>query len=121
MIRFPIVFLTDIDYTFKQNPENKTVVNGSRVKMTCDAPSHYPTQISYKWYKEYRVVTGGGRLKILITGPLVFNPVLKSDQGVYFCEAYNPASHQTRSSIIAYLTVHGRFICIIIYDVVVCE
>ena len=108
MISIVFPFPTDIDYSFKQDPKDKTAVNGSNVELECDAPSHYPkNRIIYKWYNNYRVMTMNDRKKILPSGSLMFTPVLKSDEGVYFCEATNQYSRQTRTSKEAFLTVNG--------------
>ncbi|XP_028396444.1 roundabout homolog 1-like [Dendronephthya gigantea] len=94
-----------IDFHFKRNPANQTVVNGSRVEQICDPPNHFPKQLQFKWYRNYRTLRTGGRDTILPSGNLVISPVLKEDEGVYFCAVWNDFM-ETRSSTVAHLTVN---------------
>ncbi|CAB4036137.1 Down syndrome cell adhesion molecule-like [Paramuricea clavata] len=97
-----------IDFNFKRNPENKTVVNGSRVEMICEPPSHFPKSLRYKWYKSYRKIIMDGRIGISSSGSLVISPVLKSDEGVYICDVSLSKEFliKTRTSTAGYLTVN---------------
>ena len=101
------IFLV-IDFDFTRNPANQTVVNGSRTEQICDPPNHFPKNLQFKWYKDYRTLRTGGRDTILPSGNLVISPVLKEDEGVYFCAVWNDFK-ETRSSTVAHLTVNGMF------------
>ena len=97
----------DIDFNFKRNPENVTAVNGTRAEVICEAPSHFPPRLRYKWYKGYRRINTNGRVSIS-SGNLVIFPVLKSDEDVYFCEvSLEQFSTPPRTSTTGYLTVYG--------------
>ena len=109
-------FSIDIEYNFKKNPGNKTVVNGSKVEIECQAPSHFPNQVNYKWYKNYRVMSTSGQKSISSSGSLIITEVLKSDEGVYVCEATNKFSLETRTSTAGYLTVNGMFTYRVIFS-----
>ena len=79
--------------------------------MICEPPSHFPNTLRYEWYKSYRKINmdADGRIGISSSGSLVISPVLKSDEGVYFCDVSLSKEFliKTRTSTPGYLTVNG--------------
>lgn len=95
---------------------NRTVINGSRVEMTCVPPDHHPKRLKYTWYKNYKPISSGSRYNSSPTsGRLLISPVISDDQGAYFCQVKSVYAMETRASRVAYLTVNGKWGNIFVY------
>ena len=87
-------------------PTNKTTMEGTRVKLTCQAEG-YPNNITYRWYHDGVDVTlyqtrsssagagglggsgSGGRAMIYADGSLVIGSAASEDSGWYTCRPTN--------------------------------
>ena len=93
-----------------ENPSNKTAVVGDAVSMKCVPPVSFPVQVTIRWYHNYQLITPSGGISIDSGGTIKFAAIKKSDEGMYFCDATNSDLQATRTSSVAYVTVHGGYI-----------
>ena len=101
-------FLSDFDFSFIQNPRNHTAVVGDAISIKCVPPTSFPVQVAIHWYHNYQVITQGAGISIDSSGTIKFTSIKKSDEGMYFCDGTNSHLQATRTSLPAYVTVHGR-------------
>ncbi|KAJ7383462.1 hypothetical protein OS493_027623 [Desmophyllum pertusum] len=94
------------DFIFKENPSNQTAVVGDAVSMKCVPPVSFPVQLTIRWYHNYQLITPGGDISIDSSGTMKFTAIKKSDDGMYFCDGTNSDLQATRTSSLAYVTVH---------------
>lgn len=104
---FHFLFL-DFDFAFVENPSNQTAVVGDVISMNCVPPVSFPVQVTIQWYHNYQLITPGGGITIDSSGTITFAAIKKSDEGMYFCDGTNSDLQATRTSALAYVTVHGR-------------
>lgn len=64
--------LSDMDWTFVQQPSNLTVKKGDNVTVTCRPPSSRPpAQVS--WFKNNQLLTPTAHVTVLPSGDLFFH------------------------------------------------
>jgi len=73
-------------------PSNTTSLEGSRVKLTCQADG-FPDNITYRWYRDdvdvQQTAALMTRAGIYADGSFVINAVERSDAGWYTCRPTN--------------------------------
>lgn len=73
-------------------PVNTTALQGSRVKLSCQAEG-YPNNITYLWFHNDNNVHNSpglmARAGIYVDGSLVITSVVKDDLGWYHCRPHN--------------------------------
>ncbi|XP_078361310.1 contactin-4-like [Oculina patagonica] len=94
------------DFVFVENPSNQTAVVGDAVSMKCVPPVSFPVQVTIRWYHNYQLITPGGGISVDSSGTIKFSAIKKSDEGMYFCDGTNSDLQATRTSSLAYVTVH---------------
>lgn len=97
-----------IDYDFATDPTSSTVLYGDTLLLRCVPPRRYPLATTITWYKDYAVVTLGGSVSVTADYSLSITGVTRSSEGVYFCEAYNTVTRESRTSKSATITVRGN-------------
>lgn len=104
-----------MDVQFEQNPSSVEALVGEGVTLVCRPPASIPPAL-VTWYKDVEVVPVRLETKYRLhyvdarngIWDLRFQNVLSSDDGEYYCVAYNNFSlPKTRTSHIAKLTVTG--------------
>lgn len=103
-------FLLDFDFTFIQNPKSLTAVVGDDVSLHCVPPTSFPVLVNIRWYHNYQQIVPGGDIFIDSSGTIKFTSITKSEEGMYFCDGTNSHLHVTRTSLQAYVTVHGKWL-----------
>ena len=103
-------FLLDFDFTFVQNPKSLTAVVGTGVSLNCVPPTSFPVLVTIHWYHNYQRIVPGGDISIDSSGTIKFANITKSDEGMYFCDGTNSHLGVTRTSLQAYVTVHGKWL-----------
>ena len=81
---------------------------GDVVSIKCVPPTSFPVQVNIHWYHNYQLITPGAAISIDSSGTITFLSIKKSDEGMYFCDGTNSYLHVTRTSLAAYVTVHGK-------------
>ena len=94
-----------------ENPRNLTTVVGNAVSLSCVPPTSFPIQVTIHWYHHYQQIVSGDGISIDSSGTIKFTSIRKSDEGMYFCDGTNSIVGVTRTSLQAYVTVHGKHIC----------
>jgi len=69
-------------------PRNTTAMEGSRVKLGCQAEA-FPNNVSYDWLHDGRRVSPTGRTTVYADGSLVVASVEVGDAGWYTCRPSN--------------------------------
>ena len=76
--------------------------------MNCVPPVSFPPQVTIHWYHDYQLITPRGAISVDSSGSIKFTDIKKSDEGTYFCDGTNSDLQATRTSELAYVTVHGK-------------
>lgn len=100
----------DFDFSFIENPSNRTAVAGHAVSIKCVPPISFPVQVTIHWYHNYQLIApdaAAATISIDSTGTIMFKSIKKSDEGIYFCDGTNSFLQVTRTSLLAYVTVYG--------------
>ncbi|GFO09658.1 endonuclease-reverse transcriptase, partial [Plakobranchus ocellatus] len=101
-----------LNIEFAVQPSNTFSVYGASAVLHCEPPDSIPVAQVF-WYKDYlplnlQAEENKGRLMLVGKGDLHLTSVQKSDNGLYYCEAYNNFTTPTsRASRQARLTVEG--------------
>jgi len=69
-------------------PQNTTALDGSRVKLSCQAEA-FPNNVTYEWLHDGNVVPASSRTTVYADGSLVFASVDVDDAGWYTCRPTN--------------------------------
>ena len=69
-------------------PQNTTALEGSRVKLSCQAEA-FPNNVTYEWLHDGNAVPPTSRTTIYADGSLVFASVDVGDDGWYTCRPTN--------------------------------
>lgn len=102
-------FFLDFDFSFIENPSNRTAVVGDAVSIRCVPPISFPVQVTIHWYHNYQLIVPDAAATISIdsSGTIMLNSIKKSDEGIYFCDGTNSFLQVTRTSLPAYVTIYG--------------
>ena len=110
-----LLFTTlDLEIEFAVNPVDTFAVYGTTAVLHCEPPGSIPVAQVF-WYKDYLPLNvhdndKEGRMSIVGQGDLQLTSVEKSDNGLYYCEAYNNFTTPTsRTSKLAHLKVKGEW------------
>ena len=96
-----------IDYDFVTDPISSTVTSGNTLLLHCTPPHSYPSAVTITWYKDYAPLVLGGATSVTAENSLRISSITRSAEGVYFCQAYNPVTKDSRTSRTATVTVRG--------------
>jgi len=69
-------------------PQNTTALEGSRVKLSCQAEA-FPNNVTYDWRHDDDAVPPTSRTTVYADGSLVFSSVDVEDDGWYTCRPTN--------------------------------
>ena len=105
-----LILPSDFDFSFIENPKDHTAVVGDAVNLLCVPPISFPVDVTIHWYHNYSQITPGPDVSIDSSGTIKFASIKKSDEGIYFCDGKNHILGVSRTSLPAFVTVHGWYI-----------
>ena len=97
-----------IDYDFKTNPSNQTIIAGNVLSLECVPPRSYPSSIQITWYRNYVQIQPKHGIAVSAAGTLEIVNANTDNEGMYFCQAVNSITRESRTSRKAYVTVRGE-------------
>ena len=98
-----------IDYDFVTDPSTTIVTYGDTLLLRCTPPRRYPLAVTITWYKDYAEMVLGSTISVTGDNSLRIASITRSSEGVYFCQAYNSVTKETRTSKTATVSVRGLF------------
>ena len=101
------LFCKVIDFDFVADPATTTITHGNTLLLRCVPPRSYPIAVTITWYVNYTRVVAGGAISITADNSLRITSITRSSEGVYFCQAYNSVTKESRSSRTATVSVRG--------------